>query len=94
MNKLFNYQDHYYCLNEKSFEECNDVKYFELNYHIDALNNYILAYDSAGKASSIVTIFMAPKYLDPHMTSETTSDVLRDNELLSVKTYQTTKIEK
>lgn len=58
---------------------------------IDALNNYILAYDSAGKASSIVTIFMAPKYLDPHMTSETTSDVLRDNELLSVKTYQTTK---
>lgn len=40
INKLFNYQDHYYCLNEKSFEGCNEVKYFELDYHIDVLNNY------------------------------------------------------
>ena len=40
INKIFNYQDHYYCLNEKSFEGCNDVKYFELDYHIDVLNNY------------------------------------------------------
>ena len=40
INLLLNYQDHYYKMVEKSFERQNDIRYLELTYQIDILNNY------------------------------------------------------
>lgn len=52
-----------------------------------ALNNMLKAYDDAGKASAVYTIFMAPTFLDPHWTSETVASHIKDNNVVNNRNY-------
>lgn len=67
------------------------IAYNNTEQGIQHLNDAIAGYASAGKSDKIVTIFMAPKYLDPDMTSSTVAEVITGNDALNVRYYQTTK---
>lgn len=61
------------------------------NSGIAALNTYIKSYDTAGKASAIYTIFMAPTYLCPSWEASTESAVIKDNAVVNSKTITLSK---